>query len=79
MDTSLKVSRAVKKSRIFWSSSNTFQLVTLSGIEGFYIKFIENVSMERHSGGMSLDVVLASKSASTFSDLGTNLMLKYLK
>ena len=53
--------------------------MTLSGIEGLYINSIEKVYGDKPSGGISLDVVLASKSALKFWDLGTNLILNAKK
>ena len=44
-------------------------------MEGLYINSIEKVCGYKPSGGISLDVVLASRSASKFWDLGTNLIL----
>ena len=79
MDKSLKVSWGVKKSKILRSSSKNFQLVTLSGIEGMYIRSMEKVSMDKPSQGMSLGAVLDKRSASKFCDLGTYLILKSLK
>ena len=40
---------------------------------------MEKVLGDKPSGGMLLDVVLAKISASKFYDLGTYLILKYLK
>ena len=43
--------------------------------EVLYINSIEKVCGDNPSGGISLDVVLANKSASKFYDLGTDLIL----
>ena len=68
-----KVSWAKRKSTIYWSSSNTFQFVTLSGIEGLYINSIEKVCGDKPFDGFSLDAILSNRSASKFYDLGTYL------
>ena len=60
------------------SSSNIFQLVTFSSMEGMYISSIENVSRARPSGRMILDAVFSKSSASQFCDLGTDLILEDL-
>ena len=66
------------KSNIWTSSSNIFQLVTLSGMEFLCKSLTEKVSRERPSSGMILDVVFSKRYASKFCDLGKNLMLKDL-
>ena len=53
--------------------------MTLSGIEGLYINSIEKVCGDKPSGRISLDAVLANRSASKFYDLGTYLMLNVEK
>ena len=68
----------VRKSNIWTSSSNIFQLVSLSGMDVLYISSMEKVSGSRPSGGMSLNGVLANRSASKNFDLGTYLILKAL-
>ena len=44
-----------------------------------YINSMEKVYEDKPSGGISLDAVLANKSASKFCDLGMNLMLNVEK
>ena len=68
-----------RKTSICWSLSNTFQFVTLSGIEGLYINSIEKFCEEKPSDGISLDAVLANRSVLKLCDLGTYLKLNARK
>ena len=49
--------------------------MTLFGIEGMYINSIEKFCGDKPLGRISLDAVLANRSASKFYDLGTYLIL----
>ena len=50
-----------------------------SGMEGLCMRSMENVSGQRPSSGMSLDVVFSNRSASKFFNMGTYLILKAWK
>jgi hypothetical protein len=60
---------------IYWSSSNTLQLVILSEIDGVKNNSIENSLGERPSVGNSLEATLANKSSSELLNLGMEFML----
>ena len=69
----------MRKFTISRSSLNTLQFVMLSGMDGLKINSIENLSGLKSLEGMSLEAMLAKRSALAFWSLGIEEILNAMK